>query len=70
MAFVQLVFVNASARRPTDLVARYGGEEFGIVVPDSDAAAMRTGIRTMPGEPGQLFEFELRREPGAAPLPR
>ena len=33
--------LRSTARRPTDLVARYGGEEFALVIPDSDAMAMR-----------------------------
>jgi diguanylate cyclase (GGDEF)-like protein len=33
--------LQATARRPSDLVARYGGEEFGIIIPESDAPAMR-----------------------------
>ena len=37
--------LHGIARRPTDLVARYGGEEFGLVVPESDGAAMRVLLR-------------------------
>ncbi|XPV74987.1 MAG: diguanylate cyclase [Desulfovibrio sp.] len=30
--------LEASVRRPTDLVARYGGEEFGVILPETDLA--------------------------------
>jgi diguanylate cyclase (GGDEF)-like protein len=37
--------LSGIARRPADLVARYGGEEFGMVIPESDATAMRALLR-------------------------
>lgn len=30
--------LEASLKRPSDLVARYGGEEFGVILPETDAA--------------------------------
>ena len=35
------------ARRPSDLAARYGGEEFGLVLPETDAVAMRGLMRRL-----------------------
>ena len=37
--------LQGTVRRPADLVARYGGEEFGLIVPDSDASALRALLR-------------------------
>ncbi len=37
--------LHGVARRTSDLVARYGGEEFGLIVPESDAPAMRALVR-------------------------
>ena len=36
--------IEASVRRPSDLLARYGGEEFAVVLPGSDlAGAVQVG---------------------------
>lgn len=41
--------LRSVARRGSDLVARYGGEEFGLVIPDSDSAAMRALVQNALG---------------------